>query len=159
MTTREDLITGVQTVLREGLRVTSGFGPDDWQRKVLDEGGTWTRKQAYAHITALAEITPGFIGNLGSAPAGQDAAASIDINALNAQMVAAKETMSPDDLRAAFKTSYENLITFIGTVPEEQLNNRTKFGLLEGPVSDIIASVLVLHPMAHIYGAGGSPLG
>jgi hypothetical protein len=26
-------------------------------------------------------------------------------------------------------------------------------------VSDIMASVLVLHPMAHIYGAGGSPLG
>ena len=159
MTTRDELISGVQTVLREGLRVTSTFGPDDWQRKVLDEGGTWTRKQAYAHITALAEITPGFVGGLAKAGPGNDAAAGMNIDALNAQMVGAKEQLSPDDLRAAFQSGFEHLIEFIETVPEEQLDNQAKFGRLQGPVSDIMASVLVLHSMAHIYGAGGSPLG
>ena len=159
MTTRDELIDGLRTVRRQGLRVMSGFGPDDWQRKVLDEGGTWTRKQAYAHLTAVAEITPGFIGNLGSASETADAAAGFDIDAFNAQMVAAKEALSPQDLVTSFDTGFGKLIEFVQNVPEEQLQNRTQFGEVKGPVSDIMDSVLILHSMAHIYGAGGSPLG
>jgi hypothetical protein len=158
MTTREELIDGLKVVRREGMRVMSGFGPDDWQKNVLDEGGTWTRKQAFAHVTATAEITPGFVGNLGSAGESTDAAAGIDINALNAQLVGAKEAMSGDEVMKSFDTAYGNLIEFIKTVPEEQLKNRTQFGELKGEVSDIMSGVLVLHSMAHIYGAGGSPL-
>ncbi len=159
MTTRDDLTTGLRAVLREGVRVMSCFGPDDWKRKVLDEGGTWTRKQAYAHLTAVAEITPGFVGGLANAGPGTDAAAGFDIDAFNAQMVAAKEGLSEQQLMDAFKTGYEKLIDFVPTMPEEQLQRRAKFMQMEGPVIDIMDSVLVLHGMAHIYGAGGSPLG
>ena len=158
MTTREELIEGLKVVRREGMRVMSGFGPDDWQKKVLDEGGTWTRKQAYAHITATAEITPGFAGNLGGASETADAAAGLDINALNAQLVSAKESLSGDDLMKAFDSAFVKLIDFIKTLPEEQLQNKTQFGELKGQVSDIMSGVLILHSMAHIYGAGGSPL-
>ena len=158
MTTREDLITGLRTVHREGMRVMSGFGPDDWKRKVLDEGGTWTRKQAYAHITAVAEITPGFVGGLASS-GGADAEAGFDIDAFNAQMVAAKEQLSEQQVMDAFTTGYEKLIDFVQSMPEEQLQSKAKFGRLEGQVGEIMDSVLILHSMAHIYGAGGSPLG
>lgn len=159
MTTRKELVDGLRTVLREGQRVMSGFGPGDWTRKVLDEGGTWTRKQAYAHLTSVAEITPGFVGGLANAAPGTDAGAGFDIDAFNAQMVAAKEGLSEQELLAAYKTGFEKLIDFVQTMPEEQLNAPAKFMQAEGPVSDIMDSVLVLHGMAHIYGAGGSPLG
>jgi hypothetical protein len=158
MTTRDELVTGLQTVLREGVRVMSGFGPDDWSVKVLDEGGTWTRKQAYAHITATAEITPGFVGGMAKA-AGADAMAGFDINAFNAQMVTAKEKMSGPEVMAAYKAGYEKVIEFVKAMPDEQLQAKAKFGRLEGQVGEIMDSVLVLHSMAHIYGAGGSPLG
>ena len=158
MTTREELLDGLRTVHREGMRVMSGFEPDDWKRKVLDEGGTWTRKQAYAHITAVAEITPGFVGGMASS-GGADAAAGFDIDAFNAQMVAAKEQLSEQELMDAFTTGYEKLIDFVKAVPEEQLQAKAKFGRLEGPVAEVLDSVLILHSMAHIYGAGGSPLG
>ena len=157
MTTREDLIDGLRTVLREGKRVTSQFGPDDWQRPALGDEGGWDRKQVYCHLTALAEITPGMVGGLANAAPGQDTAAGLDINALNAQMVAAKAQMSEKELMNAFDASFTKLIDFVKTIPEEQLTRTTKFGDLEGQVADILDGVLVLHSIAHIYGAGGAP--
>jgi hypothetical protein len=157
-TTREELIAGLQTVLKEGMRVTSNFGPEDWQRKVLDEGGTWTRKQAYAHLTALAEVTPGLVGGLAGS-GGSDVAAGMNIDAVNAQLVAGKETLSEQELTAAYRAGFEKLIAFVKAMPEEQLQSKAKFGLQEGSVADVMSSLLVLHSMAHIYGAGGSPLG
>jgi hypothetical protein len=158
-TSRQDLIDGLGVVRREGMRIMSGFGADDWKRKVLDEGGTWSRKQAYCHLTGLAEITPGFIGGLANAAPGTDGAAGIDINALNAQLVNAKEQLSEGDLMSAFDTGFSKLIDFVKAMPEEQISRDAKFGEIEGQVGDIMAGVLVLHGMAHIYGAGGSPLG
>jgi hypothetical protein len=159
-TTKADLVHGLQTVLREGNRVMAGFGPDDWKKPALDadEDG-WTRKQVYCHITALAEITPGFIGGLASAPEGTDGAAGLDINALNAQMVAAKAALSEPELQAAFKTGFENLIKYVEGMSDEQLAGQRQFGELKGTLGDIMSGVLVLHSVAHIYGAGGSPLG
>jgi hypothetical protein len=159
-TTRQDLIDGLQLVLREGLRVTAAFGPDDWKKPALggDEEG-WNRKQVYSHLTALAEVTPGLVGNLANLEPGQDAAAGLDIDAFNAQTVAAKASVSEQELVAAYKTGFEKLIEFVKTMPEEQLERTGKFGQLEGKVADIMNGVLVLHGVAHVYGAGGSPLG
>jgi hypothetical protein len=159
MTKREHLIEGLGVVHREGMRVMSSFGPEDWKVKVLDEGGVWTRKQAFAHLTATAEVTPGLVGGLANAQPGQDAAAALDIDAFNAQAVAAKDQMSEEDLKNAFDAGFTRLIDFVKTMPEEQLTREAKFGRLEGEVSDILSGVLVLHSMAHVYGAGGSPLG
>ncbi|MEX1253245.1 MAG: maleylpyruvate isomerase N-terminal domain-containing protein [Dehalococcoidia bacterium] len=158
--TRQDLIDGLQVVLREGLRVTSAFGPDDWKKPALggDEEG-WTRKQVYSHLTALAEVTPGLVGSLANLEPGQDGAAGLDIDAFNAQTVAAKAAMSEADLMAAYKTGFEKLIEFVKAMPEEQLERSGKFGQLEGKVADVMDGVLVLHGVAHVYGAGGSPLG
>jgi hypothetical protein len=158
MTTRDELVSGLQTVLREGVRVMSGFGPDDWKKKVLDEGGTWTRKQAYAHLTAVAEITPGFVGGLASS-GGADAMAGFDIDGFNAQMVSAKEALSEQDLLGAYKTSFGKLVDFVKAMPDDQLQAKAKFGLQEGSVAEVMDAVLILHSIAHIYGAGGSPLG
>lgn len=158
-TTKNDLIDGLRVALREGMRVTSAFGPDDWKRPALGDEEGWNRKQVYSHLTALAEITPGFVGGLANAAPGQDGAAGIDINALNAQMVAAKEQLSTQELVKAFETGYSKLIDFVQAMPDDQLNRTAKFGALEGQLSDILDGVLVLHSVAHIYGAGGSPLG
>ena len=159
-TTRQDLIDGLQLVLREGLRVTAAFGPDDWKKPALGgDGEGWNRKQVYSHLTALAEVTPGLVGNLANLQPGQDAAAGLDIDAFNAQTVAARASVSEQELVAAYKTGFEKLIEFVKTMPEEQLERTGKFGQLEGKVADIMNGVLVLHGAAHVYGAGGSPLG
>ena len=159
-TTKADLVAGLNTALREGTRVMAGFSADDWKKPALDaDVDGWTRKQVYAHITALAEITPAFIGNLANAAEGTDGAAGLDINALNAQLVSAKEAMNEQELQGAFKTGYENLIKFVEGMDDTQLAGQRQFGELKGPLGDVMSGVLVLHSVAHIYNAGGSPLG
>jgi hypothetical protein len=158
MTTREELIDGLRMIIREGLRTTAKFGPDDWAYKVHDESGGWTAKQLYCHLAATAEITPGFIGALANAPAGRNAAAGFDIDAFNAQQVSAKAALEPEPLREAFKASHEKLIEFVRGMPEEQLELERRFGYVAGRVADIMQTVLVLHGLAHIYYAQSRPM-
>jgi len=158
MATREELISGLQTVRRHGMRVMSGFGPDDWQKKVIDEGGAWTRKQAYGHLISTAEITPGFVAGLANLPPGANATDGFDIDAFNAQQVAAKDALSGQELMNAFQTAFDGVIKFVQEAPEETLKRPARFGNLDAPVLDIMDTVLVVHGIAHIYGAGGSPL-
>ena len=160
MTTRENLVDGLQMILREGERLTSTFTPDDWKKQVHDdEGGGWNRKQVYGHVTAIAEIAPSLAPNLAALPEGGDAGAGIDLNALNEQLVAAKNALSETELMDAFKAAYENLIKFVEEMPAEQLEAQTKFGAVSGSVADVVDSLIILHGIAHIYSAGGAAAG
>ena len=160
MTTREDLIDGFKMIIREGQRITSGFEPDDWKKQVHDdEGGGWNRKQVYCHVTAIGEIAPSMAPNLAATPAGSDAGAGIDLNAMNAQLVAAKESLSEAELMDTFTAAYEKLIEFVKEMPQEQLDAQTKFMAASGSVADVVDSLIVLHGLAHIYSAGGSAAG
>ena len=160
MTTREDLIDGLKMIVREGQRITSTFTPEDWKKQIHeDEGGGWNRKQVYCHVTAIGEIAPSMAPNLASVPAGGDAGAGLDLDAMNAQLVAAKEAMSESELMDAFTAAYEKLIEFIKEMPAEQLEAQTTFMAISGSVADVVDSLIVLHGLAHIYSAGGSATG
>ena len=160
MTTRQDLIDGLKMIIREGQRITSTFEAEDWKKQVHDdEGGGWNRKQVYCHITAVGEIAPSMAPSLASVPAGGDAGAGVDINALNAQLVAAKEALSEAELMDAFAAAYEKLIDFVKEMPVEQLQAQTTFGAISGSVADVVDSLIVLHGLSHIYSAGGSATG
>ncbi len=157
MTTREELIQGLQMMLREGERITSTFAPEDWQKVVHDEESDgWNRKQVYSHVTAIAEISPSLAPNLANVPEGGNAGEGVDINAMNAQLVAAKNELSETELMATFRTAHENLIEFIQGMPQDQLDAQTAFGNISGTVADVIDSLIILHGLSHIYSAGGS---
>ncbi len=158
MTTREELIEGFRMIVREGLRTSARFGPDDWTYQVHDEGGGWNAKQIYCHLTSTAEITPGFIAAMSQAPEGQNVAAALDINSFNAQGVAKYDAMGEQELMEAFKAQHEKLIEFLQGMPEDQLQQRRRFGANEGPVIDVMQTILVLHGLYHIYSAQNRPL-
>jgi hypothetical protein len=156
VTTKEELIDGYRSVIRQAQRVTAGFGADDWSKPVNDGEG-WNRKQTYCHIAATAEIAPMFLGNLANASETDNPMDSIDINSLNAQMVSGKEALSNPDLIKNLSESYEKLIEFTKGMDQAQLDSKRNFGLLMGgTLSDVMDSVLVLHAIAHIYRAGGN---
>jgi hypothetical protein len=156
VTTKEELIDGYKMVVREAKRITSSFADGDWAKPV-DDGEGWNRKQTFAHIAASAEIAPSFLDNLAQAGESDNPMANLDLNAFNAQMVGAKEALSPQDLLTNLSSAYDKLTEYTKSMSPDVLDARRNFGLLEGgTVSDVMDSVLVLHAMAHIYHAGGN---
>jgi hypothetical protein len=152
-TTREQLIDGFQMIVREGLRIGATFSPEDWKYQVHGEENGWNTKQVFCHLSATAEVTPGLVGGISQAPADQDVTSNFDIDAINAQTVAAREALSEAALLDEFKTNHEKLIEFIRTMPQEQLDQRRRFAHIDAPVADIMDTVLVLHGLWHIYSA------
>ena len=158
MTTRDELIDGLRMIMREGMRTTRDFGPDDWAYQVHDEGGGWTAKQVYAHLAATADIVPGFVDALSQAEEGQNTAANLDVDAFNAQGIASREGLDGAELMAGFQASHEKLIEFVQGMPEEQLEQRRVFGAQDAHVAEIMDSALILHGLSHIYHAQSRPL-
>ncbi|MCH8026145.1 MAG: maleylpyruvate isomerase N-terminal domain-containing protein [Chloroflexi bacterium] len=144
MTTREELIDGFRMIIREGQRTTGDFAPGHWTTRVHDEEDGWNVKQIYAHLTAVAEVTPGLLGALANADEERPPDAETT-------PVAARAELSPEELMQAFESAFQKLIEFVQTMPEEHLEMRRKFGEVEGQVADIMSSVIVLHGLAHIY--------
>ncbi len=153
MTTREDLIDGLKMIVREGLRTTATFGPDDWTYTVHDEENGWNTKQVYCHLTAIAEILPGMASQFAQAGDGVDAAAGIDVGAMNAQAVAAKEQLSEADLMQEFQVSHEKAIEFVTGMPEEQLQHTLRVMDIQAPLAEILDTLVILHGVMHIYHA------
>lgn len=151
MTTRQEVIEGLQMMIREGKRTTAGFSDADWQHVVHDDEGGWSRKQVYCHLIATADVTPGFLSTLAGAQEGQNVGEGFDIGQFNAQQVAAREGSSAEELMQAYETSYKQLIKAVQDMPAEHLELKRRFGSLEGSIADMLASMVVLHGLAHVY--------
>jgi hypothetical protein len=157
-TTREQLIDGLRMVVREGLRTTRDYGPDDWQYLVHDEDGGWTVKKVYAHLAASAESMPGLISMMQQAPADQNPLAGFDLDAFNAQGIAAKEELGEAEVMTKFQEAFEKLAEFIKGLPDEQLQQVRRVGQITAPGVDLLQNIMVLHGMSHVYHAQFRPL-
>ena len=157
-TTREQLADGFALLLRQGLRLAEQFSPEDWQYQVHSEEGGWTVRQVFAHLTSIAEILPTLLNTVANAPAEKNVVEGVDIDAMNAQAVAAKDQLSQEELIAAFKTAHERLIEHIRSVPDDLLQQQRRFGPRTQTIGDILESSFVLHGLAHLYQAQARPL-
>lgn len=149
--TKEQVVDGLEMMIREGKRTTAGFSDADWQHVVHDEEGGWNRKQVYCHLIATADVTPGFLSTLAGAEEGQNVGEGFDIGQFNAQQVAARQDSSAEELMQAYETSYKALIKAVQDLPDDQLQMKRRFGSLEGPIADMLQSMVVLHGLAHVY--------
>jgi hypothetical protein len=152
MATREELIEGLELLIREGRRIGDQLSEDDWAKAVDLDG--WKNKQILSHVAAVGGMVAPMAGGLTAAPAGSDAMASIDIDALNAASVAQREGKSIPELVAEVETAYRGVIEWVKSAPQETLDRRvTVRGYVEVPLSEIIVRMVILHGLAHIYSA------
>src|SRR5262245_31200320 len=82
MATREELISGVEMLIREGRRLATDLGPQQWDQ-VVDLDG-WKNKEVLAHVASIGSLVPQMASGFAGAGPGTDAMASIDIDQLNA---------------------------------------------------------------------------
>ena len=150
MATKEEIIDGLELTLSQGKRTTSLYAEGEWDWK---RASGWTPKEVYAHLAAVAAIVPQMAQGLGTAPEGADIAGGMDINAMNDQAVASMRSMPPEQVMQAFETNYRKLIDFIKETPDDLLKQKRSLLSDPIPVSDILASTIMLHGLHHVYEA------
>lgn len=150
MATREEIITGLEFTVAQAKRTTSAFALDEWDAR---RHTGWTPKEIYAHLAAVAGMVPAFSQGMMASPEDRDMSSGMDINQMNEQSVSAMRGMAPDQVMQAFAANYAKLIEFVKALPEEQLNVKRSFGPAPMPVSDVLANVVVLHGIHHVYEA------
>ncbi len=150
MATKEEIIAGLELTVAQGKRTTALFAAGEWEWK---RATGWTPKEVYSHLAAVAGIVPQLGQGLQSAAENTDMLASMDVNAMNAQAVAGMESLTPSQVMETFESNYRKLIEYIKTLPDDVLN--TKRSLLSDPIpiSDILANVVTLHGLHHVYEA------
>jgi len=150
MATREEIIAGLEFTLAQAKRTTSAFAPDEWDTK---RHTGWTPKEIYAHLAAVSAMVPAFSAGMMAAPENSDMTAGLDINQMNEQSVNAMRGMEPTQIMQALEANYAKLIDFVKSLPEEQLNVKRSFGPVPMPVSDVLANIVMLHGIHHVYEA------
>lgn len=150
MATREEIIQGLQMTIEQAKRTTALYADGEWDA-VRPSG--WTPKQVYQHLGAVAGIVPQLAQGLMGAPEEADIAQGMDIHEMNAQSIAGADSRPPEEIMAAFEENYGKLIDFVKSLPDEQLNQKRRFLSETIPVSDILATSIMLHGLHHVYEA------
>ena len=155
MATREEIIEGLNFTIAQAKRTTALFPKGEWDEK--REVG-WTPKEIYAHLAATAGIVPGFAGAMLAAPEDRDLAAGANINDMNDKAVAGMATMTPEQVMQAFEANYGKLVEWVQSLPDDTLNMKRRFLSDTVPISDILASSIMLHGIHHVYEANTRPV-
>ncbi len=151
MATKDELITGLETLIRESRRIAAVLSDDDWTRAVDQDG--WTGSQVLAHVAGVGTVIPMFINALANAPAGTDAmGGTANVDTMNAGLVGARAGRTPTELAEEVATAYAAVIDYVRGVPDDFL---LKLGTAAGhknvPLGDLMMRMVILHGLAHIY--------
>ena len=150
MATKAEIIAGLELTVAQAKRTTALFAEGEWDWK---RATGWTPKDVYSHLAAVAGMIPNFAQAMLGATEDRDITDGMDVNGMNAQAVGAMASMTPQQVMQALEANYQKLIEFVKTVPQEQLDLRRRLFSEPIPVSDILASTVMLHGLHHVYEA------
>lgn len=152
MATKEEVINGLRLLIQESKRIANDLSDADWARAVDFDG--WKSKEVLSHVAGVGTLVSPLINGAANAPAGTNAGAGIDINAINAGLVAARAEKSIAEITEELVNNYDAVIDFVNGAPDDLLAKPVTFaGYADVPVSDILVRMVVLHGLAHVYSA------
>ncbi len=150
MASKDDIIQGLEVLITESRRLSTSLSEKQWDH-VVDLDG-WKNKEVLAHIAGVGAIVVPMVSGFSTAPAGVDVMGAVDIDGMNAGIVAARAGASASDLADEVEKNYRGAIDFVRGVPEETLAKRTTaMGHKDIPISDLLIRMVVMHGFGHIY--------
>jgi len=153
MATKQEITEAIRAFVERSEKMASGFSPADWEKTIYEQG--WTVKQAYCHLAALGGAVPFFISMATSpqppAGGGGGGGGGFDIDAWNAQQVAARQDEPVAEILSELKVGYENGIRAVAGLSEELLAKQmdTPFGL-SGSLGDLFVQTVTGHNQIHL---------
>ena len=152
MATKQDLIGGYEFLIQEARRIAASLSADDWTKAVDHDG--WKNTQVLAHVAGIGSIVVPMVTGMSSAPAGTDVGAAMNIDEMNAGIVAARAGKTPAELAEEVATAYGAVIEWVRGAADDVLEKRATFqGYKDVPISDLLQRMTVLHGLGHIYAA------
>lgn len=150
MATKDEIVGGLSLLIQEGHRVANDLTDAQWDL-VVDMDG-WKAREVLAHVAGVGGMVVPMVGGISGAAPGTNALAGIDIDQINAGIVAARTGKTAKDLASELDASYGAVIKFIQNAPDDLLAKRvTAAGYKDVPLGDIVIRMVVLHGLAHIY--------
>ena len=151
-TTGTDLVRGLKFLIQEAQRLGENLGDEHWDKTESMDG--WKNRQVLAHLAGIGTIVVPFAQNIVSASPSANSGAGVDIDAMNAGIVAARADKGIPDLVAELTAAYNGVIDWITAQPETLWEEPRSFaGYQDVPVGDIFMRMIVLHGLGHIYAA------
>ena len=152
MTTKQELIAGLEFLIQEGKRIGDTMDGAGWA-KVQDHDG-WKNTQVLAHVAGLSTIVVPFVQGMVNAGSGANAGAGVDIDALNAGLVGARAQKSVTELVGEIEQGYRGVIDWVQSQPDDFFAQKRSFlGYQDVPLGDLAMRMVVLHGLSHIYSA------
>lgn len=149
-TTGADLVRGIEFLIQEARRIGENLGDAHWDKTESMDG--WKNRQVLAHLAGIGTIVVPFATNIAAAQPSADGGQGVDIDALNAGLVAARADKSVPQLVEELATAYAGVIDWIKAQPEDMWSQpRTFAGYRDVPMGDIFMRMIVLHGLGHIY--------
>lgn len=150
MATKDEIIRGIEQLIQESRRLANDVRAEDWDQVVDIDG--WKSQEVLAHIAGTGGLIQPMAGGFASAEPGSNAFANINIDQINAGVVAARAGKTPHELADEVETAYRGAIEFVKNAPDDLLAKKvTVAGYVDVPLSDLLIRMVVLHGMAHIY--------
>lgn len=148
---KDELAQAVRGIVARAEALAGQLSEADWEKPTYEQG--WTVKQVFCHLASTGGAIP-FLLNLASSPPPPGAGAGgggFDIDAWNAQQVAARQNNSVSELLAEIRSSRESSIQALQGVSEELLAKviSVPWGL-SGTLAEMIGQVVAQHEQGHL---------
>ena len=153
MAAKQELVGGLEFLIQEGRRIGAAFDDAKWST-VVDGLDGWKNKEVLAHVAGIGTVGIPFLQNMVDAGPASDGRANLDLDALNASLVAARAEKSVGELVDEIATTYGSVIEFVKSKPEDFWSQKRTFGgFKDVPISELGMGSVVLHGLGHIYSA------
>lgn len=147
-TKKDDVIAAIRGAQNEVERLVSSAPQSAWSKQVYEQG--WNAKQTLCHLASTSGVA-GFLIGMAKAPGSRGTGGDFDIDAFNAQAVAALQDKSVTAVLEEMCGNCQRDIESVENAPDDLLAQhfRAPWGV-EGSLADVIIGSIEGHSMMHV---------
>lgn len=135
----------------EGERIAASFTAltgDQWQQVVYTESAEWKVRDVLAHFVSVEKSILKLFENIRDG--GEGASEDFSVDRFNAEQVAKLAGMSPPDLLAQFKASRAQMIAWVSSLSESDLQKKGRHPFLGVTTMGEMIKMVYRHNQIHL---------
>jgi hypothetical protein len=145
---KTDIVAAIRNTQREVEELASSAAESAWSNPVYEQG--WNAKQLLYHVASTSGVA-GFLVGMAKAPGAGGMGGDFDIDAFNAQQVAARQDKPIAEILEEVRGNCQRDTESVQNAPDDLLMQHFKapWGA-EGPLADVIVGSIEEHLMMHV---------